>query len=185
MARRHLRRAKEELHVSALDAAEFVRHYGEHLAMRRRKPYAELSIARDILVEATRRGQARVIAARRRDSVQIDAAVACLWDNSRCYYWMTTRRPPVSAQKAPHQGAIKLLLHTAIRHAHSKGLTFDFDGAPAPRLAQLYAAMGGTKSVRYKVKRETICERFASLIRLPVKSALRGTIGRLVALKLN
>ena len=185
MARRHLRRAREELNVSTLDAAEFVRHYGEHLLIRRRKPYAELSIARDILVEATRRGQARVIAARRRDSVQIDAAVACLWDNSRYYYWMTTRRPPVSGQKAPHQGAIKLLLHTAIKHAHSKGLTFDFDGAPSPRLAQLYAAMGGTKSVRYKVKRETICERFASLIRLPVKSALRGTIGRLVALKLN
>jgi GNAT acetyltransferase-like protein len=185
MARRHLRRAKEDLNVSTLDPAEFVRHYGEHLSMRRRKPYAELSIARDLLLEATRRGQARIIAARRRDSVEIDAAVACLWDNSRYYYWMTRRRPPVSARKAPHQGAIKLLLYTAIKHAHGKGLTFDFDGVPSPRVAQLYAGMSGTKSVRYRVRRETICERFASLIRSPVKSAFRRTIGRLIALKLN
>jgi hypothetical protein len=185
MARRHLRRAKEELTVSTLDPAEFVRHYGEHLSMRRRKPYADLSIARDLLLEATRRGQARVMAARRRDSVEIDAAVACLWDNSRYYYWMTTRRPPVSGRRAPHQGAVKLLLYTAIKHAHGKGLTIDFDGVPSSRIGQLYAGMGGTKSVRYKVKRETICERFARLVRSPVKSALRGTIGRLIALKLN
>jgi len=185
MARRHLRRAKEDLSVSTLDPAEFVRHYGEHLSMRRRKPYAELSIARDILVEAIGRGQARVIAARRRDSVEIDAAVACLWDDSNYYYWMTTRRPPVSGRRAPHQGAVKLLLYTAIKHAHGKGLTFDFDGVASPCVARLYAGMGGTKSVRYKVTRQTVCERFASLIRSPVKSAFRRTIGRLVPLKLN
>jgi len=185
MARRHLRRAREDLNVSTLDPAEFVRHYGEHLSMRRRKPYADLSIARDILVEAIRRGQARVIAARRRDSVEIDAAVACLWDDSSYYYWMTTRRPPVSGRRAPHQGAVKLLLYTAIKHAHGKGLTFDFDGVTSPCVARLYAGMGGTKSVRYKVTRQTVCERFASLIRPPVKSAFRRTIGRLVTLKLN
>jgi Acetyltransferase (GNAT) domain len=185
MARRHLRRAREDLNVSTLDPAEFIRHYGEHLSLRRRKPYSELSIARDLLLEATRRGQARAIAARRPDSVEIEAAVACLWDSSRYFYWMTTRRPPVSGRKAPHQGAVKFLMYTAIKHAHAKGLTFDFDGAPSPRLAQLYAAMGGTKSVRYKVTRETACERLASLIRSPVKSALRRTIGRLIALKLN
>jgi hypothetical protein len=185
MSRRHLRRAKEELNVSTLDPAEFVRHYGEHLSMRRRKSYAELSIARDILIEAIRRGQARIIAARRRDSVEIDAAVACLWDDSNYYYWMTTRRPPVSGRRAPHQGAVKLLLYTAIKHAHSKGLTFDFDGVTSPCVAQLYAGMGGSKAVRYRVRRATIFERIASLIRSPVKSAFRRTIGRLIPLKLN
>jgi hypothetical protein len=185
MARRHLRRAKEELNVSTLDPAEFIRHYGEHLSMRRRKPYAELSIARDILVEAARRGQARVIVARRRDSVEIDAAVACLWDDSNYYYWMTTRRPPVSGRRAPHQGAVKLLLYTAIKHAHGKGLTFDFDGVTSPCVARLYAGMGATKSVRYRVRRGTLGERLVSLIRPPVKSMLRRTIGRLITLKLN
>jgi len=185
MARRHLRRAKEELTVSKLDPAEFIRHYAEHLSIRRRKPYAELSIAGDILDEATRRGQARVTAARRRGTGEIDAAVACLWDTNNYYYWMTTRRPPASGGAPTHQGAVKLLLYTAIKHAHRKGLTFDFDGVRSPQVAQLYASMGGTRSVRYRVRRETTCERFASLLRSPVKSALRNTVGRLMILKLN
>jgi hypothetical protein len=185
MSGRHLRGAEKALNISALEPAEFIRRYAEHLAMRRRKPSADLSIARDILIEATRRGQARVTAARRRNTGEIDAAVACLWDNTSYYYWMTTRRPPSGAHRAPHQGAVKLLLCTAIKDAHAKGLTFDFDGAPSARVAQLYAGMGGTKSVRYRVKRGTTCERLASLVRSPVKSALRKTFGRLITLKWN
>ena len=185
MSVRHLRSAEKALKISALEPEEFIRQYAEHLAMRRRKPYADLSIARDILIEATRRGQARVAAARRRDTGEIDAAVACLWDNGRYYYWMTTRRPPSGAQRAPHQGAVKLLMYAAINHAHAKGLTFDFDGVTSARVAKLYAGMGGTKSVRYRVKRGTICERLASVVRSPVKAALRNTFGRLIKLKLN
>jgi hypothetical protein len=145
-----------------------------------------LSIARDILAEATRRGQARVTAAYRRDTGEIEAATACLWDDSN-YYWMTTRRPPADGQTPPYQGAVKLLLSTAIKDAHAKGLTFDFDGVPSnkERVARLYVGMGATRSVRYRVKRETICERFASLIRRPVKCALSKTFGRFLALKLN
>jgi len=98
---------------------------------------------------------------------------------------MTTRRPPVSGRRAPHQGAVKLLLYTAIKHAHGKGLTFDFDGVTSPCVARLYAGMGATKSVRYRVRRGTLGERLVSLIRPPVKSMLRRTIGRLITLKLN
>jgi hypothetical protein len=166
---------------------EFIELYARHLSMRRRKPYADLSIARDILVEAMRRGQARIAAACRTDTGEIEAATACLWDDSNYYYWMTTRRPAVEGQTAPHQGAIKFLLSMAIRDAHARGLTFDFDGIPSSkeRVARLYAGMGATRSIRYRVKRETICERFASVIRRPVKCAVGKTFGRFLALKLN
>lgn len=185
MARRHVRRANEKLDVSTLDAAKFVRVYAGHLAERKRKPYSELSIARDILAEATRRGQAKITVARQRDSGEIDAAIACLWDDEKYYYWMTTRRPPGPGRAAPHQGAVKLLLYSAIKDAHRKGLTFDFDGVTSGSVAQLYAAMGGIKSVRYKVKRLTPCERLACFFRPRVKSMLRNSIGKLVALKSN
>ena len=185
IARRHVRRAKEDLDLSTLDPAEFIRIYGAHLAIRRRKPYSELSIAHDILVEAIRRGQARVTAARRRNTGEIDAAVACLWDDDKYYYWMTTRRPPVIGHPAPHQGAVKLLLHAAIKHAHQKGRTFDFDGVTSTSIAQLYAGMGGIRSFRYKVRRVTTCEQVAGLFRPGVQSVLRSTLGRLVPLKLN
>jgi Acetyltransferase (GNAT) domain len=185
MSKRHLRTADRALSISSIQPAEFTQLYAEHLAMRRRKPYADLSIARDLLIEAIRRGQARVTAACRRDTGEIDAAVACLWDDTSYYYWMTTRRPPSAAHGAPHAGAVKLLLRAAINHAHAKGLNFDFDGVTSVQVANLYAGMGGTRSVRYQVRRGTICERFASLVRPPVKSVLRNTIGRLTALKLN
>jgi hypothetical protein len=187
MTRRHLRKASRDLVVSTLDPEEFIELYARYLSMRRRKPYAELSIARDILVEATRRGQARIIVARRQDTGEIEAATACLLDDSNYHYWMTTRRPPADGQRAPHQGAIKLLLSTAIRDAHARGLTFDFDGAPSDKeqIARLYVGMGATRTVRYKVKRETTCEKFASLVRLPVKRALGKTFGRFLTLKLN
>ena len=185
MCQRHLRTAGRALSISSIEPAKFIQLYAEHLAMRRRKPYADLSIARDLLIEAVRRGQARVTAACRRDTGEIDAAVACLWDDTSYYYWMTTRRPPSAAHGAPHAGAVKLLLQAAINHAHARGLNFDFDGVTSVQVAELYAGMGGARSVRYKVRRGTICERLASLVRPPVKSALRNTIGRLTALKLN
>jgi Acetyltransferase (GNAT) domain len=191
MTKRHLRKAEEELLVSTLDPEEFIQLYATHLSMRRRKPYAALSIAQEILVEAKRRGQASIMTAGRRGASESDAAIACLWDNTNYYYWMTTRRPPVTGQIRPHQGAVKLLLCKAIKDAHTKGLVFDCDGVPAglPEkengVTRLYHGLGATKSVRYKVKRETLVERLASLVRGPVKLAIRRTIGTVLTLKLN
>jgi hypothetical protein len=191
MTKRHLRKARAELIVSTLGPDDFIKLYDTHLSMRRRKPYAELSVARDILVEATRRGQASIMTACRRGTGEVDAAVACLWDEDSYYYWMTTRRPTVDGQAKPHQGAVKLLLYKAITDAHAKGLTFDFDGVPSgfgdksSKVTRLYAGMGAERSVRYRVKRETSLERLASLVRSPIKLALINTIGRFVTLSFN
>jgi hypothetical protein len=191
MTKRHLRKAREELVVSTLGPEEFIQLYATHLSMRRRKPYAALSVARDILVEGMRRGQASVTTACRRDTGKIDAAVACLWDKTSYYYWMTTRQPPVKGQTRPHHGAVKFLLWRAIADAHAKGLTFDLDGVPSGLLekkegvTRLYAGMGAKQSVRYGVKRETLAERLASLVRTPIKLAVGKTIGAFVTLKLN
>jgi hypothetical protein len=191
MTKRHLRKAREELIVSTLSPDGFIRLFDAHLSMRRRKPYTDLSIARHILVEATRRNQGSIITACRRDTGEIDAAVACLWDGDSYYYWMTTRRPPVDGQAKPHQGAVKLLLYKAITDAHAKGLTFDFDGVPSgfgnksSKVRRLYAGMGAEKSVRYRLKRETRVERLASLVRTPIKLAITSTIGRIMTLKSN
>jgi hypothetical protein len=61
-----------------------------------------------------------------------DAAIACVWDDSRLYYWMSSRRRESLSNTAekPHGDAIKLLVTTAIAHAHSLGRIFDVDGVP-------------------------------------------------------
>jgi hypothetical protein len=96
MTRRHIRQAQEHLIVSTTTPQAFIQTYAADLFRRRRRPYAPLTIAHDILKEGVRRGQARIFTANRRDTGEIDAAVACLWDDTNYYYWMTTRRaqPP-------------------------------------------------------------------------------------------
>lgn len=191
MTRRHLRQAERELLVSTTSPASFVQLYSEHLARRRRKPYAPLSIAQALLEEGLRRGQCRITTACRRDTGEIDAAIACLWDSETYYYWMTTRRVPVSGEYRPQQGAVKLLLRAAIEDAARRGLTFDFDGAgttttdePGSK-ARLYTGMGATLAVRYGVYRHTSLERAVQGFRAPIKSAIRNTVGRFMTLQLN
>jgi hypothetical protein len=175
------------LTVSTTSVSSFIEIYARDLSLKLRKPSAPLAIARDILEEAMCRDQARIMIASRRDFGEIDAAVACLWDDDYYYYWMTTRRSALDGQRKPHQGAVKYLLWTAIQDAHARGLTFDFDGAASGRsgVARLYREMGAQKSVRFRVKRETRTERVVRLLRPPTKFLIRKTLGSVMALKLN
>jgi hypothetical protein len=191
MTKRHLKQAQGQLTISSLTPSEFIEIYERDLAHRRRKPYAPLQIAHQILDEGLRRGQANILCARRRDNGETEAAVACLWDDTNYYYWLTTRRVQTDGLEKASQGSIKLLLWSAIQDALARGLVFDFDGIPTgdPRkragLVRLYEGMGAQPSVRYKVKRETRFERFVGPLRAPVKSLITNTIGRAVALKMN
>jgi hypothetical protein len=191
MTQRHIRQAQDHLVVSTTTPDVFIETYAADLLRRRRKSYSSLATARDILAEALSRGQARILTAKRRDTGEVDAAVACLWDDTHYYYWMTTRRVQVDGQTKPHQGAIKLLLWSAIQDASAMGRIFDFDGVPAnisstrSGPARLYEGLGGRRSVRYRVKRETSLERFLGRLRNPTKYLIRKTVGTFVALKMN
>lgn len=191
MTKRHIKHAQRDLIVSTTTPDAFIEIYAADLVRRRRRPYAPLAIAREILAEGLRQGQARIFTAKRRDTEEIDAAVACLWDDARYYYWMTTRRLHADGQAKPHQGAVKLLLWSAIQDAAARGLTFDFDGAGTdvtPRkkgTTRLYDGMGAQCCTRYAVKRETMLERFLGHFRPPIKLVIRKTVGKLVILRMN
>jgi hypothetical protein len=189
MTKRHIRQAQRDLIVSTMAPDAFIEIYAADLADRRRKPYAPLDIARDILAEGIRRGQARIFTANRSDSSEIEAAIACLWDNARYYYWMTTRRLHTSGPNKAHQGAVKLLLWSAIQDAAARGLTFDFDGVEFAQTgngkARLYDGLAGQPCVRYVVKRETKLERVVGRFRSPIKRAIQQTVGKLVPLQMN
>ena len=191
MTRRHIRQAQEHLIVSTTTPHAFMQAYAADLFRRRRRPYAPLTIAHDILEEGLRRGQARIFTANRRDTGEVDAAVACLWDDTNYYYWMTTRRVQADGENRPHQGAVKLLLWSAIQDAAARGLTFDFDGVPSgfsPKengVTRLYAGMGGQRSIRYRVKRETRLEQLLGRLRTPTKLLISKTFGTFMTLKMN
>jgi len=189
MTKRHIRHAGRELVVSTTTTAEaFINFYEANLARRHFTPYIPLTIARDILEEGLRRGQSSIFTATRRDTGEIDAAIACLWDGDRYYYWMPTHRVPTKGETKPDQGAVKLLLWSAIQDAAARGLTFDFDGVGSGLSNQdgksrLYEGMGAESCVRYRVKRETTLERLLGRTREPVKLLIRRTFGRFIALK--
>lgn len=192
MTKRHLRQAQDHLIVSTTTPEIFIQTYATDLFHRRRKPYASLEIAHDILKEALRRGQACILTANRRDTGEIDAAVACLWDDTNYYYWMTTRRVQIDGQSKPHQGAVKLLLWSAIQDAAARGLTFDFDGVPSDfsskkkdGVTRLYDGMGAQRSIRYRVKRETRLEQFLGRLRTPAKRLISKTVGTIITLQMN
>ena len=191
MTRRHIRQAQEHLTVSTITPRAFIKAYAADLFRRRRKSYAPLAIAQDILEEGLRRGQARIFTATRRNTGEIDAAVACLWDDTNYYYWMTTRRVHVEGESKPQQGAVKLLLWSAIQDASARGLTFDFDGVPADLsqkkdgVTRLYDGMGAQRSIRYRVKRETGLEQLVGRLRNPTKLLITKTVGTFMTLKMN
>jgi len=104
---------------------------------------------------------------------------------------MTTRRVQVKGESKPHQGAVKLLLWAAIQDAAARGLTFDFDGVPSGfsskenGVTRLYAGMGGQRSIRYRVKRETGLEKSLGRLRTPIKLLITKTFGTFMTLKMN
>jgi hypothetical protein len=108
------------------------------------------------------------------------------------YYWMTTCRVQADGESKPHQGAVKLLLWSAIQDAAARGLTFDFDGIPSsdfsPKedgVSWLYAGMGAQRSIRYRVKREIKVKQFLGRLRAPTKLLLTKTVGTVITLKMN
>lgn len=142
--RYNLARAKRDLQVlgaqpddPVISAAAFINFYEKNLRPSE-KSYAPLDVARALIEAGQKRGQAQVFVARKKRTSENDAncywdaAVACVWDDRRLYYWMSSRRRESLNNTAdkPHGDAIKLLVATAISHAHRLGRIFDVDGVP-------------------------------------------------------
>jgi hypothetical protein len=175
----HIRRASQKLDCVNISATEFVRFYEANLKARAKTSYAPPEIVTRLIDEAVRRGQARAIAATPRDSSSTandsgfalyDAAIVYLWDQSRCYYWMSTHRPYSSENlyPKPHPDAIKFLAMHAMQHAQQMELIFDADGVTTPGSANLYRNMFGLR----REERRDVFQRTTALERL-VRNVVR------------
>jgi hypothetical protein len=142
--RGHIRRADRDLEVIEIGADPFMEFYQSNLKAAGKDSYAPVKNARDLIVRGQNREapQVRAFAARRKaPDAQLDAAIACAWDDQRYYLWMTTRRRPSPSDllaERPHGDAIKLLILAATEHAHSMNLVFDVDGAITDGAKNLY-----------------------------------------------
>jgi hypothetical protein len=167
----HFRRAAKALDCVDISATEFVDFFASNLKARGEKSYSPLSTMKSLIEEAVARGQARAIAAKQKSVTSknrdcpelLDAAIVFVWDEIRCYYWLSTRRMPSEGQSnpKPHPDAIKLLVVKAMAEAEARDLIFDADGVSTPGTEYLYRNMFGLREQRRDVfRRATAFERF-------------------------
>jgi hypothetical protein len=139
--REHIKQARSKLDIIDIDPSKFVPLYENNLrASDNKRCYFPLEVAKELIAVGMKREppQARIIAVSRKKSEQsperaiIDAAICIVWDNERCYYWLSTRR------NESHPDAIKLLIVTAMKHAENLGLLFDADGVDTPGTQRLF-----------------------------------------------
>ncbi|HVJ55229.1 MAG TPA: GNAT family N-acetyltransferase [Aliidongia sp.] len=144
-----IRRAEEQLTVTdAFHPASFIRLYEENLRRRGLKNYYDSALVTALITECVRRGVGRVLVALNDQSEPV-SAVFVVWDNSAEYYLLSTRTSDAG------NGAVSLLIWTAIRHAAQNGLIFDFDGARGLADSSFYCGFGGTVVPRYWVSKNS------------------------------
>ena len=183
--RGHIRRAAKELDCVEVSAKEFVQFFEANLKASKKKSYSPLDAMTFLIEEAVSRGQARAIAARPHSPIQsvdhhrsspYDAAIVYVWDNDRCYYWLSTHRiaSADNSNARPHPDATKLLAVRAMEDAQAMNLIFDADGVVTPGAENLYRNMFGlSKEQRRDIfQRETILERFYQRYRQQFKAAI-------------
>jgi hypothetical protein len=180
--RLHIRAAERVLDIEDSDADEFIAAYARNLREAGRICHMDLEAARAVIARgmALSPPQVRVMAARqRRVGAKLDAAIACAWDRSRYYFWMSTRRLPAADETCdrPHPDAIKLLIIHAMAHAHALGLTFDADGVQTPGATTLYRDILRIPNQEFR----DVFERVPSLVRRHNRlvGAVKRTLARL------
>jgi len=146
-----IRRAEETYAMEdSHDCDAFLSFYNANLAERGRinhyRRIAQVSAA------ALLRGRGRILAARDKSGSRV-ASIFYIWDSRVAYYLLSTRRLDSG------NGAVSLLIWTAMQDAASRGVVFDFDGVSNAGSRIFYSGFGGTIVPRYIVSRYSLLHR--------------------------
>jgi len=151
--RGNIKRAAKCLDCVDIAPREFTKFFEMNLRARGKESYAPLSMLPQLIEQALMRGCCRVIAAKPKASMSesgnapFDAAIAYVWDDRRCYYWLSTHRSAKANDSAdkPHPDAVKLLMVNAMEHAQAMNLIFDADGVVSAGADHLYRSILGMR----------------------------------------
>lgn len=160
-----IRRAREQYTVVDIVEPElFLIRYQANLQALGKTNYYDRMMA--LCTEVLLRKRGRILAAQTPVG-KIAAAIVYIWDHQAAYYFLSTR-----SQQAGN-GAVSLLIWSAMKDAAERGLVFDFDGLSAPGSRVFYTGFGGAVVPRYVVSRYSFAHRVAGRLsnpfRLPTK----------------
>ena len=153
-----IRGAQKSLAVSGMgDIKRFVETYGINIHLSGYRNVFDMPSLSRICVAAVDRGRGKILAATRSDG-RVEAAIFYVWDARRAYYLVTTRNPDA------HNGAVSLLIWTAIQECAQRNVTFDFDGVGTQGARLFYAGFGGTIALRFVASRYNKFQRMIGIV---------------------
>jgi hypothetical protein len=149
--RQHIRRAEEKLSVeSVTDPNEFLHFYMANLKKRRRTTFIEFETFPDAFAESQARDSGEILSARWPDGKSA-AMVYLAWGHGIMFYLLSTR-----AYDRADNGSVNLLIWSAIKRAHERGLLFDLDGVSTAGTARFLSGFGGQLKARMIVERSAL-----------------------------
>jgi Acetyltransferase (GNAT) domain len=141
--RQHIRRAEEKRTVETVDDPEkFVSFYMDNLRKTNRSSYIQFDRFPVLFSECRARNCGEILAAVQSDGVPV-AMTFLVWDDQKMYYLMSTRD-----QSVRDNGSANLLVWSAMKRAHERGLSFDLDGVSSEGTARFLSGFGGTVKTR-------------------------------------
>lgn len=141
--RQHIRRAEEKYTIATVDDPQrFINFYAENLKKISRISYMQFDQFPVLFSECCARNCGVILAALQASGAPV-AMTYLVWGGGIMYYLMTTRAPDVS-----DNGAVNLLIWSAIKRAHELGLFFDLDGVTTSGTARFLSGFGGNIRTR-------------------------------------
>ena len=152
--RNGIRQARDFLRLDYdLNANDFISFYNVNLDRLGLKNSIDMGLVSRLLGAALSKNRGALFGARDKAG-KLASVIFCVWDDSSCYYLMSTRT------NTAHRGATSLVLWEAISEAMRRGLIFDFDGIISEGSARLAANFAPTVAPRYIATRESKAMRF-------------------------
>jgi hypothetical protein len=136
--RQHIRRAESRNVIETVDdPKDFIAFYLKNLTLTQRRNREDFDAFPNLFAECRKRNCGQILIARRM-SGEPAAMVFLVWAHGVLFYLLSTRAP-----EATDSGSVSLLIWSAIKVAHDRGLTFDLDGVTSRGTARFLSAFGG------------------------------------------
>lgn len=170
--RANIRRAEKRVFImEAITGQEFMQFYLHNLSAAQKicnqdqsvlAPIIDIGQSRKLTTPSQKETSSVIIFAAREvesKTAPLVAAIACLLDSKRCFYWLTSRR-----RSDGYDDTVKALIIRARQKARELGLIFDSDGADEEGCHTLYTRLKFPREVRKDIfSRPAFYDRRAAL----------------------
>jgi lipid II:glycine glycyltransferase (peptidoglycan interpeptide bridge formation enzyme) len=149
--RQHIRRAEKKYVTRTVDdPGAFTHAYLRNIKALGKTNILEFERFPALFAECRSRNCGEILAAFAEDGTPA-AMVYLVWSRTTMYYLLSTRRVDTA-----DSGSINMLLWSAIKHAHERGLIFDLDGVYSSGTARFLSGYGGQIKSRLSVRRSAL-----------------------------